>query len=115
METWESLVKESPAEFDYRFGLADAYSTQGMQTLWRSHVKEAAEFDYPSGLTEAHNTHGMQTRLKEAAEAEPALREAESRLSILLKERPGDVRIRQSLSSTLGNLGVILRYTRAIC
>ena len=48
-ETWESLVKEFPAEFDYRYGLADAYTRQGIQLMWWGGQVEKAEAALPPG------------------------------------------------------------------
>ncbi|MFN0056257.1 MAG: protein kinase domain-containing protein [Planctomycetales bacterium] len=85
LATWESLVRESPEDFDYRAGLAAAYSILGTQTMWWGGQNEKAE---------------------------AALRDAESLLSELLKERPGDARIRHALKVALNNQAVILGWTK---
>ncbi len=87
LKIWESLVKDFPAEVEYRYGLAENYGTQGMQRMWWGEQNEAAEL---------------------------ALREAVLRLSHLQKERPDDVRFRLSLANDLTNLGVILHRTNRL-
>ena len=83
-EIWQSLVKESPSNIDYRFGLADAYSTKGMSHLWWGGQNE---------------------------QAEASLRQAVKLLSDLEQEHPGNREIRKTLSSALSNLGIVLAWT----
>ena len=81
IEIWKSLATEFPAEVEYRLGLARAYATRGMILMW-------------------WGGHDQKT--------ESALVEADTDLTNVLKERPGDVGCRRSLSGVLTNLGVVL-------
>lgn len=78
--TWQSLVTEVPESWQYRFGLADAFRTQGSQRMWWGERKE---------------------------EAESVLIEAEKQLVALLKEQPVNRKCRFALSGTYQSLGVL--------
>ena len=84
-EIWGSLIKGFPEEIEYRYGLARTYANQGMQLMWWG---------------------------GQVAKAEEALRQADALLSKLQEERPGEPRFRADLDFALGNLGVILGWTK---
>jgi tetratricopeptide (TPR) repeat protein len=82
---WQALVKDHPAEFEYRLGLAKNHSRWGMQLMHLGGRNEAAE---------------------------AALRQAVTLGSDLQAENPGDPRLRCSLHHALASLGVILSRTK---
>ena len=81
----ESLLKTNPESWDFRLGVAKAHSLVGMQRMWWGGKN---------------------------ADAEKAYLEAEKRFSALLSERLSDRQCRQSIQTTLGNLGVICSWEK---
>lgn len=81
LDSWHLLVRNEPNNFDLRFGLADAYHEMGRRHMYWGFKNDKAERPF---------------------------READTLLTALLSERPGEVRCRRVLRNTLTLMGNVL-------